>query len=44
MSFYSRYHPRYIRSLVYILQVSEYNRKDYLDWYRRVANFRNVEK
>ncbi|MBI4653322.1 UDP-N-acetylmuramoyl-tripeptide--D-alanyl-D-alanine ligase [Candidatus Kuenenbacteria bacterium] len=37
------YHPRYIRSLVYMLQASEYNICDYLNWYGRVKNFNKVE-
>lgn len=41
--FLSRYHPRYIRSLVYMLQASEYSVRDYLHWLPRVENFRTVE-
>lgn len=40
----SRYHPRSIRSLVYMLQASEYNVGDYLRWLRRVSDFVNVEQ
>ena len=40
----SRRHPRYIRSLVYMLQASEYNILDFLMWHERTSDFRNVEK
>ena len=40
----SPYHPRYPRSLVYMLQASEYNADDYLRWYVRVEDFRVVER
>lgn len=40
----SRRHPRYIRSLVYMLQASEYNIGDFFRWHERVENFSNVEK
>jgi UDP-N-acetylmuramoyl-tripeptide--D-alanyl-D-alanine ligase len=40
----SRYKPSYVRSLVYMLQASEYNVADYLDWYYRTSNFSTVEK
>lgn len=43
-NFLSRYHPRYVRSLVYMLQASEYNVGDYLSWYHRTRNFNYVEK
>jgi len=39
----SRYSLRYPRSLVYILQASGYNTRDYLNWYHRVSDFRVVE-
>lgn len=39
----SRRHPRYIRSLVYMLQASEYDLKDFLKWHERVTDFRKVE-
>lgn len=39
----SHYHPRYVRSLVYMLQASEYGIRDYLRWYDRVRDFRHVE-
>lgn len=40
----SRYYPRYVRSLVYMLQASEYHVRDYLTWYERVDDFRHVER
>jgi len=40
----SRRHPRYIRSLVYMLQASEYNIGDFFRWHERVRDFRSVEK
>lgn len=40
----SRYHPRYPRSLVYMLQASEYGLKDYLAWYQRTRDFVHVEQ
>lgn len=40
----SRYRPRYIRSLVYMLQACEYNVRDYLAWYHRTSDFAHVEK
>lgn len=44
MAFLSRYLPRYVRALVYMLQACEYNVRDFLIWYRRTKNFRHVEK
>lgn len=43
-SFLSRYRPVYIRSLVYMLQQSEYNIRDYLKWYYRTKDFSRVEQ
>ncbi|MGI6612701.1 MAG: Mur ligase family protein [Candidatus Nanosyncoccaceae bacterium] len=40
----SRYHPRYVRSLIYMLQASEYKISEYLPWLKRVRDFRSVEK
>ncbi len=40
----SRYGPRYPRSLVYMLQASEYNIRDYFSWHCQVDDFRNVER
>ncbi|HWP61061.1 MAG TPA: UDP-N-acetylmuramoyl-tripeptide--D-alanyl-D-alanine ligase [Candidatus Paceibacterota bacterium] len=42
--YFTRYHPRYVRSLIYMLQASEYNADDFLRWNLRVRNFRQVEK
>ncbi|MFH1838246.1 MAG: UDP-N-acetylmuramoyl-tripeptide--D-alanyl-D-alanine ligase [Candidatus Kuenenbacteria bacterium] len=39
----SHYYPHYIRSLVYMLQATEYNVGDYLNWYKRTKNFSKVE-
>lgn len=44
MQFLTRYHPRYVRSLVYMLQASEYDADDFLRWNARVRDFRRVEK
>lgn len=41
--FFSRYRPRYIRALVYMLQASEYHIRDYLKWYYRTRDFSHVE-
>src|SRR3989344_802431 len=40
----SRYRPRYIRSLIYMLQACEYKVADYLSWYGRVRDFSRVER
>jgi UDP-N-acetylmuramoyl-tripeptide--D-alanyl-D-alanine ligase len=40
----SRYRPRYIRSLVYMLQASEYGIAEYIAWYRRTWDFTRVER
>jgi UDP-N-acetylmuramoyl-tripeptide--D-alanyl-D-alanine ligase len=40
----SHYRPRYVRSLAYLLQASEYNIADYLTWFHKVRNFATVEK
>lgn len=40
----SRYRLRFVRSLIYLLQASEYDVRDYLAWYRRTADFSLVEK
>ena len=40
----SRRHWNYIRSLVYMLQASEYIIVDFLKWHERVKDFRFVEK
>ncbi|PIY93921.1 MAG: hypothetical protein COY68_04525 [Candidatus Levybacteria bacterium CG_4_10_14_0_8_um_filter_35_23] len=40
----SRYNLHYPRSLVYMLQASEYNIRDYLTWYHKTKNFSRVER
>lgn len=40
----SRYNLRYPRSLVYMLQTSEYNICDYLVWYHNTRDFTHIEK
>lgn len=40
----SRYNLHYPRSLVYMLQASEYNIFDYLAWYHKTQNFSRVER
>jgi UDP-N-acetylmuramoyl-tripeptide--D-alanyl-D-alanine ligase len=40
----SRYHPKYVRSLVYLLQSCEYDIRDYVKWHWRVKNFNQVEQ
>ncbi|MEK7170060.1 MAG: UDP-N-acetylmuramoyl-tripeptide--D-alanyl-D-alanine ligase [Patescibacteria group bacterium] len=42
-NFISRYRPRYIRSLVYMAQQSEYCIRDYLTWFWRTRDFLHVE-
>ena len=42
--FLSRYNLRYPRFLVYMLQASEYDPRDYFVWYKRTKNFNFVEK
>ena len=43
-NFLTRYRPRYIRSLVYMMQASEYNAGDFLRWFRRTRDFLGVEE
>lgn len=43
-NFLSRYRPHYVRSLVYMLQASEYDIREYLAWLGRTKNFATVEK
>ncbi|MEW6617474.1 MAG: UDP-N-acetylmuramoyl-tripeptide--D-alanyl-D-alanine ligase [Patescibacteria group bacterium] len=40
----SRYNLYYPRSLVYILQASEYDIRDYLVWYHNIKDFTRVER
>lgn len=44
MNILSRYQPRFVRSLVYMLQASEYDVHEYLAWYRRTTDFTRVEQ
>jgi UDP-N-acetylmuramoyl-tripeptide--D-alanyl-D-alanine ligase len=41
---FSRYHPRYVRALIYMLQANEYYPFEYLAWYHRTSDFSNIEK
>lgn len=43
-NFLSRYHPRYVHSLIYMMQASEYNVPDFLRWLRRTRDFLHVEQ
>lgn len=43
-SIISRYRPSYVRSLVYMLQASEYKVGDYFAWLHRVRDFASVER
>ena len=43
-SIFSRYLPRYVRGLVYMMQASEYYPFEYLRWYHRTSDFSQVEK
>ncbi len=43
-SYLSRFRPDYWRTLVYMLQASEYNLRDYLAWYHRTRDFSQVAK
>ena len=42
--FLSYYRPRYLRSLIYMLQASEYHAGEYLAWFWKVRDFGAVEK
>jgi len=42
--FLSRYRPQYLRSLIYMLQASEYHAGEYLTWYSKVKDFSSVER
>lgn len=42
--FASMYSLRYARSLIYMLQASEYNLGEYINWFWRVKDFRTVEQ
>ncbi|MBI4087165.1 UDP-N-acetylmuramoyl-tripeptide--D-alanyl-D-alanine ligase [Candidatus Kaiserbacteria bacterium] len=43
-NFFSQYRLDYPRSLIYILQASEYDIGEYLTWYRQTQDFRRVER
>ncbi|MDO8620326.1 MAG: UDP-N-acetylmuramoyl-tripeptide--D-alanyl-D-alanine ligase [bacterium] len=43
-NFFPRYHLRYIRTLVYMLQASEYHTGDFLRWFARTRDFLHVEE
>jgi len=40
----SRYHPRYVRALIYMMQANEYYPREFLSWYHRTSDFSNIEK
>lgn len=40
----SRFHPRYVRALIYMMQANEYYPFEYLAWYHRTSDFSNIEK
>ncbi len=40
----SRFHPRYIRALIYMMQANEYYPREFLAWYHRTSDFSNIEK
>lgn len=40
----SRYHPRYVRALIYMMQANEYYPREFLAWYHRTSDFSNIEK
>jgi UDP-N-acetylmuramoyl-tripeptide--D-alanyl-D-alanine ligase len=41
---WSRYHPRYVRALIYMMQANEYYPREFLSWYHRTSDFSNLEK
>jgi UDP-N-acetylmuramoyl-tripeptide--D-alanyl-D-alanine ligase len=41
---WTRYTPRYIATILYMLQASEYQIGDYMRWFHRSQDFRNVMK
>lgn len=43
-AYLSRYTPRYLRSITYMLQASEYHIGEYLAWFHRTQDFLHVEK
>src|SRR6185436_7469176 len=41
---WTRYHPNYVRALIYMLQANEYYPFEYMAWYHRTSDFYNIEK
>src|SRR6185295_11824767 len=41
---WTRYHPNYVRALIYMLQANEYYPFEYMSWYHRTTDFSNIEK
>src|ERR1700677_20899 len=41
---WTRYHPRYVRALIYMMQANEYYPREFLAWYHRTSDFSNIEK
>jgi len=41
---WTRYHPNYVRALIYMLQANEYYPFEYMAWYHRTSDFFNIEK
>lgn len=44
MKYWTRFLPSYPKVIIYMLQASGYSISDYLNWLKRVADFRRVEK
>src|SRR6185312_5697528 len=40
----SRFHPRYVHALIYMMQANEYYPREFLAWYHRTSDFSNIEK
>lgn len=43
-SILSRYHPRYVRALIYMMQANEYYPREFIAWYHRSTDFSNIER
>ena len=43
-SLWTRYHPRYVRALIYMMQANEYYPREFLAWYHRTSDFSTIEK
>jgi len=39
---WTRYHPNYVRALIYMLQANEYYPFEYMAWYHRTSDFFNI--